>query len=167
MRHLEADPVLDKLEAYLATLADRVLPKSALAKAVNYARNQWAALRCYTTDGRLTIDNNTSERTLRHQAIGRKNWLFLGSENAGPRAAILYTILAGAKRHRIEPWAYVRELLMRLHADDSRLQDMLPDRWASAHPEFILAHRLEESRTKAAAKRDRRRRRRALARRPR
>jgi transposase len=167
LRRLEAEAVLDKLEAYLATLAERVLPKSALAKAVNYARNQWAALRCYTTDGRLTIDNNTSERTLRHQAIGRKNWLFLGSENAGPRAAILYTILAGAKRHRIEPWAYVRELLMRLQADDSRLQDMLPDRWASAHPEFILAHRLEESRTKAAAKRDRRRRRRALARRPR
>jgi transposase len=167
LRRLEAEAVLDKLEAYLATLAERVLPKSALAKAVNYARNQWAALRCYTTDGRLTIDNNTSERTLRHQAIGRKNWLFLGSENAGPRAAILYTILAGAKRHRIEPWAYVRELLMRLHAEDSQIDELLPDRWASAHPEFILAHRLEESRTKAAAKRDRRRRRRALARRPR
>ncbi len=167
LRHLEADPVLDKLEAYLATLADRVLPKSALAKAVNYARNQWEALRRYTTDGRLTIDNNVSERTLRHQAIGRKNWLFLGSENAGPRAAVLYTILTGAKRHRIEPWAYVRELLVRLHADDSQIEELLPDRWSAAHPEFILAHRLEESRTKAAAKRDRRRRRRALAKRPR
>ena len=165
LRHLEADPVLDKLEAYLATLADRVLPKSALAKAVNYARNQWEALRRYTTDGRLTIDNNVSERTLRHQAIGRKNWLFLGSENAGPRAAVLYTILAGAKRHRIEPWAYVRELLVRLHAEDSQIEELLPDRWSAAHPEFILAHRLEESRTKAAAKRDRRRR--ALAKRPR
>ncbi len=68
-----------------------------------YARNQWEALRRYTEDGRLTIENNVSERTLRHQAIGRKNWLFLGSESAGPRAAVLYTILAGAKRHRIEP----------------------------------------------------------------
>jgi hypothetical protein len=73
-----------------------------LAKAVNYARNQWPALRRYTEDGRLTIDNNVSERILRHQAIGRKNWLFLGSEAAGPRAAVLCTILAGAKRHRIE-----------------------------------------------------------------
>jgi len=73
LRRLEAEPVLDQLEVYLTELADRVLPKSALAKAVNYARNQWDALRCYTKDGRLTIDNNTSERTLRHQAIGRKN----------------------------------------------------------------------------------------------
>ena len=59
------------------------------------------------------IDNNVSERTLRHQAVGRRNWLFLGNEAAGPRAAVLYTILAGAKRHRIEPWAYVRDLLLR------------------------------------------------------
>jgi transposase len=167
LRRLEAEPVLDQLEIYLATLAGRVLPKSALAQAVNYARNQWEALRCYTSDGRLTIDNNTAERTLRHQAIGRKNWLFLGSENAGPRAAVLSTILAGAKRHRIEPWAYVRELLVRLNADDAQLEEMLPDRWADANPQFVLAHRLEESRTKAAAKRDRRRRRRALAKQPR
>jgi hypothetical protein len=167
LRRLEAEPVLDQLEIYLATLAGRVLPKSALAQAVNYARNQWEALRCYTSDGRLTIDNNIAERTLRHQAIGRKNWLFLGSENAGPRAAVLSTILAGAKRHRIEPWAYVRELLVRLNADDAQLEEMLPDRWAAANPQFILAHRLEESRTKAAAKRDRRRRRRALAKQPR
>jgi transposase len=160
LRHLEAEPVLDKLEAYLDTLASTVLPKSALAKAVTYARNQWSALRCYTTDGRLTIDNNVSERTLRHQAIGRKNWLFLGSENAGPRAAVLYTILAGAKRHRIEPWAYLRELLVRTHAADSQLEKMLPDRWAAEHPEAVLTHRLEESRNKAAIKRDRRRRRR-------
>ena len=134
-----------------------------LGKAVTYARNQWQALYRYTQDGRLTIDNNVSERTLRHQAIGRKNWLFLGSKDAGPRAAVLYTILAGAKRHRIEPWAYVRELLMRLNADDARLDDMLPDRWAAQHPEAVLTHRLEESRAKAANKRARRQRRRVLA----
>jgi transposase len=163
LRCTEANPVLDRLEAYLAQLATTVLPKSALAKAITYARNQWAALRCYTTDGRLTIDNNVSERTLRHQAIGRKNWLFLGRQNAGPRASVLSTILAGAKRHRIEPWAYVRELLLRRHADDCRLEEMLPDRWAAAHPEAVLPHRLEESRVKVAHKRDRRRRRRVLA----
>jgi transposase len=161
-RVAEAIPVLDKIEAYLAELAGRVLPKSSLAKAVTYARNQWAALRRYTEDGRLTIDNNVSERTLRHQAIGRKNWLFLGSEAAGPRAAVLYTILAGAKRHRIEPWCYVRDLLLRLHADDPRLDEMLPDRWAAAHPEAILNHRLDESRAKAARTQARRAHRRAL-----
>jgi hypothetical protein len=164
LRKEEADPVLDRMEHYLAELVRRALPKSVLGKAVSYAQNQWLALRRYTADGRLSIDNNVSERTLRHQAIGRKNWLFLGSERAGPRAAVLFTILAGAKRHRIEPWTYLRELLLRLHADDSRLDEMLPDRWAANHPESILTHRLEESRQKAARQRERRQRRRAMRR---
>jgi transposase len=164
LRVAESIPILDKIEAYLTGLARIVLPKSSLAKAVNYARNQWAALRRYTEDGRLTIDNNVSERTLRHQAIGRKNWLFLGSEAAGPRAAVLCTILAGAKRHRLEPWCYVRDLLLRLHADDPRLDEMLPDRWAAAHPEAILTHRLDESRTRAARTQARRAHRRARCR---
>jgi transposase len=164
LRNQEADPVLDRIEVYLAELARRALPKSALGKAVSYAQNQWRALRRYTEDGRLSIDNNVSERTLRHQAIGRKNWLFLGSHQAGPRAAVLFTILAGAKRHRIEPWTYLRELLLRLHADDSRLDEMLPDRWAANHPESVLTYRLEESRQKAARQRERRQRRRALRR---
>ena len=163
LRCAESNPVLDKIEAYLEELVLMALPKSSLAKAVNYARNQWDALRCYTTDGRLTIDNNTCERTIRHQAIGRKNWLFIGSEKAGPRAATLFTILAGAKRHRIEPWAYVRELLVRIHADDSHLEELLPDRWAVSHPDAVLTHRLEESRSKAKTKREKRRRRRAQA----
>ena len=161
LRAAESIPVLDKIGVSLTGLARTALPKSSVAKAVNYARNQWEALRRYTEDGRLTIDNNVSERTLRHQAIGRKNWLFLGSEAAGPRAAVLCTILAGAKRHRIEPWSYVRELLLRLHADDPRLEEMLPDRWAAAHPEAILTHRLDESRAKAARTRLRRAHRRA------
>jgi transposase len=162
LRVTEVVPLLDKIQAYLAELAGRALPKSSLAKAVTYAQNQWTALRRYTEDGRLTIDNNVSERTLRHQAIGRKNWLFLGSEFAGPRAAVLCTILAGAKRHRIEPWGYLRELLLRLHADDSRLDEMLPDRWAAAHPKAVLTYRLDESRAKAAHTRARRAHRRAL-----
>ena len=162
LRKGEAEPVLDRIAVYLAQLASRALPKSALGKAVSYAQNQWQALRRYTADGQLTIDNNISERTLRHQAIGRKNWLFLGSHQAGPRAAVLFTILAGAKRHRIEPWTYLRELLLRLHADDSRLDEMLPDRWAANHTESILTYRLEESRQKAARQRERRQHRRAL-----
>lgn len=164
LRLAEAIPILDKIENYIAELARKAVPKSSLAKAVKYAGNQWAALRRYTTDGRLTIDNNVSERTLRHQAIGRKNWLFLGSETAGPRAAVLATILAGAKRHHLEPWSYVRDLLLRLHADDPRLEEMLPDRWLAAHPEAILSHRLDESRTRAARTQARRAHRRAHAR---
>ena len=73
MRTAKAMPVLDRLGTRLAELEKRVLPKSVLSKAVWYARNQWQALCRYTEDGRLSIDNNVSERTLRHQAIGRKN----------------------------------------------------------------------------------------------
>jgi hypothetical protein len=89
--------------------------------------------------------------------------LFLGNEKAGPRAAVLFTILAGAKRHRIEPWTYLRELLLRLHDDDSNLDEMLPDRWAIQHPEAVLTYRLEESRRKAAARSRRRRYSRAIS----
>ena len=161
MRERESVPILDRIEAYLDELSPRALPKSAVGKALTYARNQRAALRRYVTDGRLTIDNNVSERTLRLQAIGRKNWLFLGSEAAGPRAAVLFTILAGAKRHRLEPWAYLRDVLLRLGAGEPDLEALLPDRWAAAHPEHVLEHRLDESRRKAARQKEARMRRRA------
>jgi len=157
LRVAEAVPLLNRLGTRLSELGKRLLPKSVLGKAVSYANNQWQALCRYVEDGRLTIDNNVSERTLRHQAIGRKNWLFLGSDQAGPRAAVLFTILAGAKRHRIEPWTYLRELLLRLHHDQSSQDEMLPDRWAIKHPEAVLTYRLEESRRKAAARNRRRR----------
>jgi transposase len=157
LRVSQAEPLLALINTRLAELERGALPKSALAKAVWYARNQWRALCRYTEDGRLSIDNNVSERTLRHQAIGRKNWLFLGSQQAGPRAAILFTILAGAKLHRIEPWTYLRELLLRLHDDNPRLDEMLPDQWAIQHPEAVLNYRFEESRRKAATRSSRRR----------
>jgi transposase len=161
LRQRESVPILDRIETYWNELTPRVLPKSALGKALTYARNQWEALRRYTSDGRLTIDNNVSERTLRLQAIGRKNWEFIGSETAGPRAAVLFTILAGAKRHRLEPWAYVRDLLLRLSAGETDLKSLLPDRWAASHPEHVLQHRLDESRRKAARQQARRQGRRA------
>ncbi len=164
LRQRESVPILDRIEARLEELSGRVLPKSALGKAVAYARNQRAALRQYASDGRLTIDNNVSERTLRLQAIGRKNWEFLGSAAAGPRAAVLFTILAGAKRHRLEPWAYLRDVLLRLSAGETDLESLLPDRWAASHPEHVLQHRLDESRQKVARQKAVRERRRAKAR---
>jgi transposase len=160
LRQRESVPILEGIENYLDELSVRVLPKSALGKAVSYARNQRAALRQYVNDGRLTIDNNLSERTLRSQAIGRKNWEFLGSPEAGSRAAVLFTILAGAKRHRLEPWAYVREVLLRLSVGETDLEALLPDRWAASHPEHVLKHRLDESRRKAARQREKREQRR-------
>ena len=161
LRQNESLPILAKRKAALDEMALRVLPKSKLGEAVTYARNQWSAFCLYAEDGRRTIDNNVSERTLRPQAIGRRNWLFLGHESAGPRAAVLFTILAGAKRHHLEPWAYVTDVLVKLAADTSDLDALLPDRFAAAHPEHVLHYRLEESRQKRArqnAKRTQRRR---------
>ena len=125
LRQRESVPILNRIEAKLDELTGQALPKSALGKAVTYARNQWTALRRYTSDGRLTIDNNVSERTLRLQAIGRNNWQFVGSAGAGSRAAVLFTILAGAKRHHLEPWAYVRDVLLRLSAGETDLESLL------------------------------------------
>jgi transposase len=158
LRQTESVPILDRLREELNRLSAKLLPKSALAQAVTYALNQWRALCRYTDDGRLTIDNNVSERRLRDQAIGRKNWMFLGSAEAGPRAAVLCTVIAGAKRHRLEPWAYLHDVILQLSVDASpeSLARLLPDRWALAHPEHILNHRLEESRQKAQ-QRDQRR----------
>jgi transposase len=164
LRQRESVPILDRIEAKLDELTGRALPKSAAGKAVTYARNQWAALRRYTSDGRLTIDNNVSERTLRLQAIGRNNWQFLGSAGAGPRAAVLFTILAGAKRHHLEPWAYLRDVLLRLSAGETDLESLLPDRWAASHPGHVLQHRLDEARRRAARQKARREHRRAKAR---
>jgi transposase len=149
LRARESVPILERLRGDLDRLRETVLPKSALGQALTYARNQWAALCRYTEDGRLTIDNNVAERRLRDQAIGRKNWLFLGNVDAGPRAAMLSTIMAGAKRHRLEPWAYVKDVLMTLSVTPERVEDLLPDRWGQTHPEHVLTHRLEESREKA------------------
>lgn len=151
LRQVESVPVLTRLREELDRLKEKLLPKSALAGAVGYALNQWEALNRYATDGRLSIDNNVSERTLRHVAIGRKNWLFLGSEAAGPRAAVLETLLAGARRHRLEPWAYLRDVIMTVSVDDSEesLSRLLPDRWAITYPRHVLTHRLVESREKA------------------
>jgi transposase len=158
LRQAESVPILERIRDELDRLSSRLLPKSALAQAVTYASNQWRALCRYTEDGRLTIDNNVSERRLRDQAIGRKNWMFLGSAEAGPRAAVLCTIVAGAKRHRLEPWAYLHDVILQLSVDASpeSLARLLPDRWALEHPEHILNHRLEESREKAQ-RRDQRR----------
>jgi transposase len=157
-RQAEAVPILERIRQELDRLSSKLLPKSGLAQAVTYALNQWSALCRYTQDGRLSIDNNVSERRLRDQAIGRKNWMFLGSSEAGPRAAVLCTIVAGAKRHRLEPWAYLHDVILQLSVDASpeMLARLLPDQWALAHPQQVLTHRLDESRQKAQ-RRDQRR----------
>ncbi len=162
----------------LCTWLDRqlqtALPKLKFGEAVRYLHNQWEPLVNYLDDGRLPIDNSAVERDLRALTIGRNNWLFIGSPQAGPRAAVLYTLVASAARHDLDVWAYLCDVLQRLAVLRQRLDGsplppelltpLLPDVWAEAHPEAIRSYRQHERESRAAAKRVRREKRRAQAR---
>ena len=164
LRQAEAVPLLEKLRLCAAEQAAVALPKSKFGEALGYLRNQWEPLTNYVQDGQLPIDNNATERDLRALTIGRKNWLFIGSQEAGPRAAILYTVVASAARHDLDVWAYLRDVLERLAIGEANLASLLPDAWAAAHPDAIRSYRAHEREAAAAAKRARRQRRRALER---
>ena len=161
VRSEQSVPVLNRLETYLRDQQKTALPKSQYGQAIAYALNHWDELRRFAADGRLEIDNNTVERTLRLCAISRKNWLFVGSDQGGETAAICFSILAGAKRHRIEPLAYVSALLTALSSTEVDLESLLPDVWIAAHPEHVLTYRRDEAEAAATARRRRRERRRA------
>lgn len=133
MRQRHAVPVLDGFALWIQRESSRVLPKSPLGEAITYAQLQWQALRRYTEDGDLSIDNNAAERALRAVAVGRKNWIFAGSDEGGRRAAILYSLIASARRHGLDPYAYLRDLFERLptHPHD-RFTELTPAAWAQA-----------------------------------
>jgi hypothetical protein len=133
LRKENAVPLLTSLRQWLVEQKEQVLPKSPIAAAINYMLNQWGALHRYTTDGDLHIDNNISERTLKLIGLGRINWLFLGSDNGGQTAAVLFSFTATCKHLRIDTFAYLRDVLARLptHPTD-RLAELLPHRWQSA-----------------------------------
>jgi len=121
------------LESRQAAHGGPVLPKSPMGQAITYAFNQWDALCVYTTDGDLDIDNNAAERALRRIAVGRSNWTFLGSENGGHTAAILYSFIATCQRHRINVFDYLCDVLTRIAAHPmNRLAELLPNRWQPA-----------------------------------
>lgn len=138
-RQEHALPILKTLRTWLDEQAPRLLPKSPLGQAATYTLNQWDALVRYTEDGELSIDNNISERTVKMQAIGRKNWLFVASPAGGRRAAILYSLVASCKANQVEPWAYLCDLFTRLPsiaaAQPEWLDELLPDRWLVSHPQ--------------------------------
>lgn len=162
MRQAEAAPLLEKLRVWADEQSVHALPKLKFGEALGYLRNQWAPLTNYVQDGRLPIDNNATERDLRALTIGRKNWMFIGSREAGPRAAILYTVVASAARHDLDVWAYLRDILERLAIGEADLPSLLPDQWAATHADSIRTYRAHEREAQAAAKRARRQRRRAL-----
>lgn len=91
-----------------------MLPRSPMSKAITYALNQWEALCVYTTQGFLAIDNNAAEQALKRVALGRKNWLFTGNDDAAAAHAKLWSLIASCKRHGIDPQRYLRSVLAKI-----------------------------------------------------
>ncbi len=164
LRQREAIPIWQRMQAWLdRDDVKRLLPKSGIGQAVSYLRNQWTSLQLYLHDGRLPIDNNQSERTIRPLTIGRKNWLFLGSATAAPGRMKLFSIVSSAQRHSLSIQDYLEDILLRLsqaaqhdpkqlEIGSSLLLSLLPDRWAALHPQHVHKHRLLERQTVAESK---------------
>jgi transposase len=133
LRQMESVPILTALCQWLREQGTAVLPKSPFGQAVTYALNNWKALVRYTEAGILAIDNNAAEREMKRIAIGRKNWLFTGSDRGGATAAVLFSITSSCQRHGLDPFAYLRDVLARLpDQSPERREELLPDRWATA-----------------------------------
>jgi hypothetical protein len=137
LRQEQGRPVLNALEEWLRQRENRLPPKSPLADAVSYTLNQWDALSVHLEDGHLDIDNNRVERLIRMVAVGRKNYLFAGS-NAGARnAAVHYTLIATCRLHGIDAQAYLADIYAKIAGGwpHARLAELLPDAWLHAHPD--------------------------------
>jgi transposase len=147
LREREAEPVWQSLRAWLdhdAASDSPVLSKSKLGQALTYLRNHWDALRLYLGDGRLPIDNNDVEQLMKQIALGRKNWLFVGSVAAGERAADFMTLVSSAVRNDLDVWAYVKDVLDQLLAGSTDYESLRPDVWKQAHPESVREYRVQE-----------------------
>ena len=130
LRQEKSVPILVAMEQWMHRARLQVLPKNPAYGAIVYLANQWEALKRYTTRGFLNIDNNPAERALRRVAIGRKNWMFAGSDAGGATAAVLYSLIASAQRHELNVEAYLRGVFAQLPgARMSELPRFLPDAW--------------------------------------
>jgi transposase len=131
LRQERSRPILTKLEEWLDhEEQQKALPKSPIGEAIGYAQNHWGALERYLEAGFLEIDNGASERALKPVAIGRKNWLFAGSKAGGETAAILMSLCTTCKNLKINPLAYLTDVLRRISTHPARrIEELLPDRW--------------------------------------
>jgi transposase len=121
---------LARIREELDRMSAAVLPKSPLGKAITYTLKNWTALTRYTEAGFLRIDNNHSERQIKQMVIGRKNWLFCGSENGARNAAVLFSLVVSCKLHGVDPFAYFRDVLMRIHTQPAdRIEELIPREW--------------------------------------
>jgi transposase len=129
-RNQRSRAVLDKLEVWLATMAEKVLPKSKLGEAITYCRHQWPKLEGFLLDGRLELDNNRSERSIKPFVIGRKNWLFANTPRGARSSALIYSLVETAKENGLNPFTYLTYLFEQLPnvnlKDVEALEALLP-----------------------------------------
>jgi transposase len=127
VRDTRARPLLDSMRRWLQTSLGKLTPKSETASAIQYAIGRWDALARYLDDGRIELDNMIAERALRPVAVGRRNYLFAGSDKGGERAAIVYSLIGSAKLNGLDPEAYLRYVLSNIAEHPiNRIEELLP-----------------------------------------
>jgi len=125
--------VIERLDRALKKLQPRYLPQSLMGQAISYAVNQWPMLKGFLEHGEVEIDNNLVENAIRPTALGKKNWLFFGSEEAGQRSAVIYTLIQNCRLHGIEPYTYLKDVLERLpHTTNRQVDQLTPLKWKQA-----------------------------------
>jgi transposase len=132
LRQALSKPITEELIAWCREHEHSYNPKSPMASAIGYMINQWASLTAFLKDPRLRLDNNVSERALRINALGRKNFLFVGTDDAGQNLAILQTIVATCKLHKVNPYDYITDVLIRIQTHPkARTLELLPMSWSA------------------------------------
>ena len=153
LRLRESTIILKGIKDWLDTAPlSQVLPKSDFAEALRYIRNHWEALCVFVRDGRIPIDNNLVEQLMKQVAMGRKAWLFVCSVEGGEQSALLMTLASSARRHDLDVWTYVKDVLDQLLAGSTDYRSLLPNVWKQTHPEAVRQYRVEERRDKAERK---------------
>ena len=165
LRTAEARPIWERMREYLASEAvANVMPKELFGEALTYLRNQFEHLLTYLDDGLMPIDNNETEQLMKQVALGRKNWMFIGSVDAGYRAADLMSLVSSAHRNDLDVFIYVKDVLDRLLAGETNYDALRPDIWKQSHPDAVRVYRVEERTSRADAKTVKRARRRVAKR---
>jgi hypothetical protein len=151
VRREQSGPLVARFFEWCDGLVEQVLDDTPLAAAIGYARNQRPALERFLEDGRLPLDNNASERALRHEVIGRKNWLFVGTDEAAEVNTTFVSLLASARLHALEPWAYLRDLFCLLPEwPHRRVFELAPVAWQQTLQQSDTQKRLAANPFRAA-----------------